>query len=97
MKRGTPLPVMIPKLPDASFAKVQPMEREILLRRPAQAEQSVAEGKALIAQQQRLIVESERDGEDAAETIRVLEKFLMLHQAREQDRARILDELSDSS
>jgi hypothetical protein len=67
------------------------MDRQILLQQLAQAEQSVAEGRAFIAQQQRLIVEAERDGEDAAGTFRVLEKFLILQQSREQERARILD------
>lgn len=43
------------------------MKRDLLLRQLAQAEQSVAEAKALIANQQRLIVESERDGRDVAE------------------------------
>jgi hypothetical protein len=37
------------------------MDREILMRQLVQVEQSVAEGKAFIAEQQRLIVESERD------------------------------------
>jgi hypothetical protein len=73
------------------------MDREILLQQLAQAEQSVAEGRVFIAQQQRLIVESERDGQDAAKTIRVLEKFLILQQLREQERARILDEISEVS
>ena len=36
------------------------MDREILLRQLVQAEQGVAEGKAFIAKQQRLIVKSER-------------------------------------
>ena len=44
------------------------MAREILLGQLAQAEQHVAEGKAFIAKQQRLIVESERDGQDTAES-----------------------------
>ena len=35
------------------------MDREILLRQLVQAEQDVAEGKAFIAKQQQLIVESE--------------------------------------
>ena len=39
-------------------AEARYMDREILLRRLAQAEQSVAEGKAFIAQQQQLVVES---------------------------------------
>jgi hypothetical protein len=73
------------------------MDREILLQQLAQAEQNVAEGRAFIAEQQRLIVESERDGQFSAETIRVLEKFLMLQQLREQERARILDEISEVS
>jgi hypothetical protein len=51
------------------------MERELLLRQLAQAEQYVAEGKAFIAQQQRLIVELERDGQDSTETMRLLETF----------------------
>jgi hypothetical protein len=51
------------------------MERELLLRQLAQAEKYVAEGKAFIAQQQRLIVELERDGEDSTETMRLLETF----------------------
>jgi hypothetical protein len=71
------------------------VDREILLWRLAQAEQSVAEGKAFIAQQQRLIVESERNGHDAAETLHLLEKFLKLQQSRELGRAEILDELSE--
>ena len=72
------------------------MDRQILLQQLAQAEQSVAEGRAFIAQQQRLIVEAERDGDDAAETFRVLEKFLILQQSREQERARILDAISET-
>jgi len=72
------------------------MDRQILLQQLAQAEQSVAEGRAFIAQQQRLIVETERDGDDAAETFRVLEKFLILQQSREQERARILDAISET-
>ena len=70
------------------------MDREILLRQLAQAEQCVAEGKAFIAKQQRLIVESERDGYDVGETMQLLESFLLLQRSREEDRARILDELS---
>ena len=62
-----------------------------------EAEQSVAESKGFIAQHQRLIVQSERDGQDAAETIRLLDKLLLLQQSREQERARILDELSAAS
>ena len=73
------------------------MERGILLRQLVEAEQSVAESKAFIAQQQRLIVQSERDGQDAAETIRLLDKLLLLQQSREQERARILDELFGAS
>ena len=73
------------------------MEREILLRELVEAEQSVAESKGFIAQHQRLIVQSERDGQDAAETIRLLDKLLLLQQSREQERARILDELSAAS
>jgi hypothetical protein len=72
------------------------MDRKILLRQLAQAEQDVAEGKAFIAKQQRLIVESERDDcQDVAETMRLLEAFLVLQRSREEDRARILDELSE--
>ena len=70
------------------------MDREILLRQLAQAEHYVAEGKAFIAKQQRLIVASERDGRETAETMRLLEAFLLLQRSREDDRARILDELS---
>jgi len=71
------------------------MAREILLGQLAQAEQHVAEGKAFIAKQQRLIVESERDGQDTAESMLLLEAFLLLQQSREDDRARILDELAE--
>jgi hypothetical protein len=42
-------------------------------------------------------VESERDGQDAAETIRLLDKFLLLQQLREQERAKIFDEISEPS
>jgi hypothetical protein len=73
------------------------MERGVLLRQLVAAEQGVAESKAFIVQQQRLIVQSERDGQDAAETIRLLDNLLLLQQSREQERARILDELSDAS
>jgi hypothetical protein len=77
--------------------KLLHMDRQILLQQLAQAEQSVAEGRALIAQQERLIVVLERDGQgDPAETIRVLEKFLILQQSREQERARVLDEISEA-
>ena len=72
------------------------MDRQILLQQLAQAERSVAEGRAFIAQQQRLIVEAERDGDDAAGTFRVLEKFLIVQQTREQERARILDAISET-
>jgi hypothetical protein len=72
------------------------MDRTILLRQLVQAEQDVAEGKALIAKQQHLIAESERDDcQDVAETVRLLEAFLVLQQSREEERARILDELSE--
>ena len=72
------------------------MERELLLRQLVQAEQGVAEGKAFIAEQQRLIVESERDDcHDTTETMRLLEAFLVLQRSREEDRAKILDELSE--
>ena len=73
------------------------MDREILLRHLAQAEQHVAEGKAHIAKQQRMIVEFERDGHDATEAVCLLETFVLLQQSREEHRARILDELSESS
>ena len=73
------------------------MDREVLLLRLAQAEQGVAESKAFVARQQRLIVELERDGQDAAETIRLLDKFLLLQQLREQERAKIFDEISEPS
>ena len=66
------------------------MDREVLLLRLAQAEQSVGESKAFVARQQRLIVESERDSHDTAETIRLLDK-LLLQQLREKERAKILD------
>ena len=56
------------------------MDREVLLLRLAQAEQSVAESKAFVARQQQLIVESERDGQDTAETISLLDKLLLLQQ-----------------
>jgi hypothetical protein len=72
------------------------MDRKILLRQLIQAEQDVAEGKTFIAQQQRLIVESERDDcQDVAQAMRILEAFLVLQQSREEHRARILDELYD--
>jgi len=72
------------------------MDRKILLRHLVQAEQDVAEGKAFIAKQQRLIVESERDDcQDVAQAMRLLEAFLVLQRSREEHRARILDELYD--
>jgi hypothetical protein len=73
------------------------MGRDLLLRQLAQAEQCVAEGKALIANQQRLIVKSERDGHDVTETMAALEGLLMMLRSREADRAKILDDLSDAS
>jgi hypothetical protein len=39
---------------------------------------------------------SERDGcHDTAETMRLLEAFVLFQRSREEDRARILDELSE--
>ena len=73
------------------------MDREILLRRLAQAEQRVAEGKAFIAQQHQMVVESERDGHDASDNWRLLQKSPKLQQSLEFDRAQILDELSEIS
>jgi hypothetical protein len=72
------------------------MDRRILLQHLVQAEQDVAEGKAFIANQQRMIVESERDGcQDVAQAMRLLEAFLALQRSREEHRAKILDELYD--
>jgi len=51
----------------------------------------VAEGRTFIAQQQRLIVEAERDGEDATGTFCVLEKFLILQQSRETAQSQLKD------
>jgi hypothetical protein len=63
------------------------MDRRILLQHLVQAEQDVAEGKAFIAKQQRLIVESERDDcQDVAETMRLLEAFLVLQRSRKAPR-----------
>ena len=53
--------------------------------------------QGFVARQQRLIVESERDGQDPAETIRSLRQFLLLQQLREQERAKIFDEISEPS
>ena len=61
---------LTPKLLDVSQAlgRRERMDREVLLLRLAQAEQSVAESKAFVARQQRLIVESEaREQERAKE------------------------------
>jgi hypothetical protein len=73
------------------------MDREVLLLRLAQAEQSVAESKAYVARQLRLIVLSERDGHNTGETLRLLDKLLLLQQLREQERAKIIEEISDAS
>jgi hypothetical protein len=73
------------------------MDREVLLLRLAQAEQSVAESKAYVARQLRLIVLSERDGQNTGETLRSLDKLLLLQQLREQERAEIIEEISDAS
>ena len=72
------------------------MERDFLLRQLVQAEQDVAESTAFIAEQQRVVVESERDGRDCAAAMRLLETFLLLQQSRKDYRARIIDELSQS-
>ena len=74
-------------------AGAQHMDREFLLRQLIQAEQDVAESKAFVAEQQREIVELEREGHDCAKAIRRREAFLLIQQAREEDRAKILDEL----
>ena len=73
------------------------MEREFLLRQLVQAEQDVAESKAFVAEQQRAIVESEREGHDCVKALRRLEAFLLIQQSREEGRAKILDELFESS
>jgi len=73
------------------------MERETLLRQLVQAEQEVAESKAFVAEQQREIVESEREGHDCVKALHRLEAFLLIHQSRLEDRAKILDELFEST
>ena len=74
MRLGTCRPATIPK-PLSKFCGDAAHGAELLLRQLAQAEQYVAEGKAFIAQQQRLIVELERDGQDSTETMRLDELF----------------------
>ena len=78
-------------------AVAQHMEREFLLRQLVHAEQDVAESKAFVAEQRRVIVESERAGHDCAKAIRRLEAFLLIQQSREEGRAKILDELFEST
>jgi hypothetical protein len=70
------------------------MNREALSRRLVRAEHRVAAVKAQIAKQRRLIAEFERDGEDATEAMRLIESFVLLQRWREDDRAKILDQLS---
>ena len=94
-----PLHGMTPKLLDVSPAlgRRERMDREILLLRLAQAEQSVAESKAFVARQQRLIVESERDGQDTAETIRLLDKLLRSGGCASKSAICFSDEISEPS
>ena len=73
------------------------MDREFLFLRLARVEQSVAESKAYVARQQQRIVELERDGQDTAETFRLLGKLLPLQRLCEQEREKVLDELSEAS
>jgi hypothetical protein len=72
------------------------MDREILLLRLAQAEQSVAESKAFVARQQRLIVESEA-GRSGYCRDHSLAGQVAAATGREQERAKILDEISEAS
>ena len=96
-KLGTLFLLMVPKLPDVSQVwgdAAHGQGNSFATARPSR--QGVAEGKAFIAEQQRLIVELERDDcHDTAETMRLLEAFLVLQRSREEDRAKILDELSE--
>ena len=57
----------------------------------------MAESKAFVVRQQRLIVELERDGQDTAETIRLLDKLRLLNRPRARARCKILDEISEAS
>ena len=71
------------------------MDRERLSRRLTKAEHRVAAVKVQIAKQLQLIVEFEREGEDATEAIRLIEGFVVLQRWREEERAKILEQLSD--
>ena len=96
MRPGIRLPVTIRKQP-RRILRGQHMQRESLLRQLVQAEQDVAESKAFVAEQRRMIVESEREGYDCAKAIRRLEFCILIQQSREEDRAKILDELFEST
>ena len=58
------------------MTKALAMDREMILRQLEQAERHVADGRASIEKQERLIAQLERDGLDATEATRLLEMLL---------------------
>jgi hypothetical protein len=68
---------------------------DLLRKRLAEAEVSLAAAKLHVMKQEILIEQLERDGLDTTQAQSLLESFRASHQAREADRAWILAKLSE--
>jgi hypothetical protein len=81
---------------DANFLEYPaPMDREMLKRHLALAEEHIATGEKNIARQRDLIAQLERDGHDTASARTFLREFEQLQALHIAERERLLSELSE--
>jgi hypothetical protein len=81
---------------DANFLEYPaPMDREMLKRHLALAEEHIATGEKNIARQRDLIAQLERDGYDTASARTFLREFEQLQALHIAERERLLSELSE--
>jgi hypothetical protein len=81
---------------DANFLEYPaPMDREMLQRHLALAEEHIATGEKNIARQRDLIAQLERDGHDTASARTFLREFEQLQALHIAERERLLSELSE--
>ena len=71
------------------------MDREMLKRHLAQAEENIATGDKNIARQRDVIAQLERDGHDTASARSFLREFEQLQAVLIAERERLLSELSE--
>jgi hypothetical protein len=71
------------------------MDRDILERQITKAEEQVAIAAQNVARQRELVAQLERDGHDASQAQKMLEKFLKQQALHIADRDRLIKELSE--